>query len=109
MATVLVLKDRRAKAKAHITVPSKGAKDPFGALRLRAALEEWGRAGVILRPGQEPSIIDLKRAVREMRRNETVEEQARRDDHQGNGEIEQAVGEMAGMVRTLRDGLRRRT
>ena len=38
-----------------------------------------------------------------------MEEQSRREGRQGQGEVEVAVNDMAGMVRTLRYGLLRNT
>ena len=74
-------------------------------MQINNTLNEWGRAAVIIKSDQEPAIIDFKRAIREQREHPTLEEQSKREDHQGNGHAESAVRDMAGMTRTLRAGL----
>ena len=82
---VVVVKDRKAKAVSHLTVPSKGANNPYNVAKVRASLEEWGRTDITLKSVQEPARVDLKKAVREQRAHETVEEQSRREGRQENG------------------------
>ena len=75
MVKVVVMKDRRTKAIASPTVPSKGGADEYNSKKVSALLDEWGRGDVALRSDSERSIVHLKSAVRQRRIPDTIEEQ----------------------------------
>ena len=93
-------------------MPCKGRGNPFNAKRIVKYLDEWGRGSVTLKSDGEPAIVDLKRAVKEIRVEDTRREEAPKGDKAANGEAEQAVQEVAGLVRTVKcemeDRMRRR-
>ena len=64
---VIVMKGRVYKTVEHVTVPVKGAKDPYCVSKVRAVLGEWGKTEVAMKSVQGPATIDLKRAARESR------------------------------------------
>ena len=62
-----------------------------------------------MKSGNEPAIVDLKRAIKETRIEDTLLEESPKGDRRANGEAEVAVKEVAGLVRSMRHGLYKRT
>jgi len=104
----LAVKDRKTKAIAAHAMPCKGRGDGYPVERVVRTLDEWGRADIALKSDGEPAIKDLERAIKMRRGEDTQLEEAPRGEHQANGEVERAVGEIAGMVRTLKVELEKR-
>ena len=83
-------------------MPTEGANNQYIVAKAKAALDGWGRADLVLNSDKEPAIVGLKRAIREQRRHETVEEPSKREGRQENGEAEVVAKDIAGMVRAQR-------
>ena len=101
----LSVRDRKSKSIWSHPVPSKGVTDPCPARALMADLDFMGYRRVILKSGQEPSIVALCDAVRNGWHGEILPEASPKGESKSNGEVERAVQSVHGLARTLRDSL----
>ena len=108
LTKVTAMKDRTSKMVAGHLVPVKGTGHKYPLQRVVKTLDEWGRGDIILRSDDEPSIVDLKRAVKERRIENTLLEEAPVGDHQANSVAETAVQSIAGRTRSIKSALEAR-
>ena len=67
-----------------------------------------GHRRIVLRSDEESNIMALGTAVKREAEIDIVSEQTAVGDHQANGSIENAVRQIAGQFRTIKDGLETR-
>ena len=95
-----------SKAVGSHAVPVKGVGDGYPPKRVIKTLDEWGRAGVVLKSDGEPAIMEMKREAVKRAREEVAVEVIFEESHayvsQTNGVIEQAVGAVKAKTRTLK-------
>jgi len=104
----LVLRDRRTKYVAAMVVPRKG-DHPYTVDRVGKYLREvFGYKRVIIKSDQERAIKKLKAAVRAHHEIEVQEEESAVGRSSSNGEVENAVQQVEGQVRTLKAQLESR-
>ena len=101
---ILVIKDGRTKFITAKVVPQKGVND-YAVASCKRAVEQMGYKRVILKSDNEASILALKEAVRRETDVEIVTEESPVGDHQANGAIENAVKQVQGQFRVLKDAL----
>ena len=65
-------------------------------------LDRCGINEVDLKSDGEPAIVDVKRAMKEMRKERTVLQQSPVEDHQANGEAENAIRQVVNKFRTIK-------
>ena len=104
---ILAIKDRKTGMMQSRVVPAKG-NDKFAIKRLVKDIELLGYNKVILKSDNESSILALKKSVKETTKVEIILEESPVGDHQGNGEVENAIKRFAGQFRTLREALETR-
>ena len=87
-----------------IAVERKGAGDPHAVIKLTEWVDALGSTNVAIRSDREPTIKQVAATVRDGRRERAVTtlETSPPGDHVSNGTAERAVGQVAGMVRTLK-------
>ena len=101
---VLVVRERLSKCTWAHPVPSKGVEHPHGSAKLLEDLNETGYRRVMLKSDQEPAIRALCDAVKNGFRGEVVPEKAPKENHEKSiGEAENAVQQVHGMARTLKE------
>ena len=101
LVTFVGARDRKSKGIAGIAVLEKGSAQGYAAERLEKQLAVWGHGLVCLRSDGERAIKTVKNEVRARRKQETtIPEQSPLGDHAANGEAEQAVQAIAGLLRT---------
>ena len=98
--TVLVITEIYSGAVEAVLVDAKGAAD-FPVKVVIQAMEAWGlqRAGIF--SDQEPAVQSLASAVKAARRAETVITSGPRKDSAIKGRIENMVGMVEGLLRTI--------
>ena len=87
---ILAIKDRTSGMIQSRVVPAKGT-DKFAIKRLVKDIELLGYNKIILKSDNEPSILALKKAVKEITKVEIIPEESPVGDHQANGEIENTI------------------
>ena len=108
--TSIPLCDDISQFLAGLVVSAKGASCESAVGQVLKDLRNMGRHGrVVVRTDQEPSIIDMLKAVAKERGDvKTIIETAARSESKGNGKAEKAVQSIEEMVRTLIIGLEER-
>ena len=71
-------------------------------------IELLGYNKIILKSDNEPSILALKKAVKDITKIEIISEESPVGNHQANGEIENAIKRFAGQFRTLKESIESR-
>ena len=104
---VLVIKDRKSKQVMAELVPRKGV-EKFAVERGFRIVDGLGYGEVIMKSDQEPSIMALKREIKERMRGTVKTDESPVGEHQSNGEIEKAVWGIQGQYRTIKHGLEAR-
>lgn len=99
---IMVVKDSRTKYVVAKVVAQKGVCE-YAIVSLKKAIEQLGYKKVILRSDNEPAILALKEAVRRETDVEIVSEEVPVGDHQANGSIENAVKQVQGQFRAIKD------
>ena len=99
---ILTCKDRISKKRASIPVPSKGAQHPYPVKAMVKFLNRLGYKKVILKSGQEPSIVPLCKAIKTNLDGELIPEHSPKGVSKSNGEVEQEVQTVQGLARTLK-------
>ena len=105
---MLVMRDQRSGATRSMIVPNKGATPAWIPEVSAQWIESLGYGTIILKTNQEPSIVAWAEAVkrhRNARMAETILEHSAVRESQSNGVAERAIGEVKGMVRTMKDAL----
>ena len=103
----MVIKDRKTRAVYAHVVPAKG-NNPHAVNKLSQALGELGHKKMILKSDQEPAILELKELVKIEREDDIVLEESPVKESQSNGEVERAIQEVQGQVRTTKAALESR-
>lgn len=101
---ILVLKDRKSKTLAASFVPEKGGH-PFAIKYFSNFLQRLGHREIVNHSDGERSLVLLKRKAAELAGVAAVPEESIVGDSQGNGEIEAAVKEVKGLMRTIKSQL----
>ena len=104
---ILVIKDEHTKRISAHVVPEKG-RNPHAIKILRRGIENLGYKKMILRSDQEPAIMALKESVKRERDEDIVMEESPVGESASNGSIENAVRNVQGQVRSMRDALETR-
>ena len=99
---ILVSKDKKSGKMIAMVVPRKG--DHPKAIQMYAReIRRLGHGSMVIKSDQEPSIVSFKEKVRKELGSgyEIKMEESPAYSHQSNGEMEQMVGHLKGIVRTL--------
>ncbi len=104
---IVVMKEDRTKVVLAKVVPSKGV-DGYAVGEMRKAREKHGPKKRIMRSDNEPAMLALKEAVRKETDLEIVMEECPVGDHQANGLVGNAVKNVQGQFRSLKDALESR-
>ena len=101
---MLVARDRMSGMTFAMAVERKGAADPHAVTKLTEWVDALGSTKVSIRSDGEPAIKQVAAAVRDGRREGAITtlENSPPGDHASNGVAERAVGQIGGLVRTLR-------
>ena len=100
---VLVVKEDRAGAITAIPVQCKGTGDQWAVDYIKQFIEFIAYKRIVIRSDQEPAILDIKREIGKRFSGEAVPEESFTKDSASNGMIENAVREIQGMIRTIKD------
>jgi len=100
---VLIMFDRWSKSHTAIYLPSKGIGHPYSAEAVARAITKHGYRRVVLKSDQEPSLIALLAAAKELCTCEVLLEHSPKGEPQANGEAERAVQSVMGLSRTLKE------
>ena len=104
---ILVARDSRTKMVYARVVPQKG-HDDYAIGALKRIVEQLGYKRIVMKSDNEPAILLLKDLVRKETDVEIVMEEAPVGDHQANGAAENAVKNIQGQFRALKDALETR-
>ena len=100
----MAMKDTKTGYLAASVVPRKG-ECGYAAKTLTGFLDFVGYKKVILKSVQEEAILTLKKLVKREWSGEMTFEESAVAESQSNGSIENAVQQIQGMIRTMRDAL----
>ena len=104
---IIVLKDRRSGTiKAHL-VEEKGV-NAYAIKRIGQDIGLLGYKRIILKSDNEPAIIALKDAIKQERSEEIIKEESPVGESASNGEIENAIKQVEGQLRTIKSSLEQR-
>lgn len=100
---LLVIQDHASGKKIGVQVPQKG-DDPKAIALACKELRRLGHGRMILKSDQEPNILALKEKIRtDMGGSFAISmEESPVYSHKSNGEMEQAVGKLKGLVKTMK-------
>ena len=104
---IIVAKDNRTKMITARVVPSKGL-DSYAVQSVKRMIERLGYKKIIMKSDNEPAILALKEAVRRETDVEIVTEEVPVADHQANGMVENAIKNVQGQYRVIKDALESR-
>ena len=85
-------------------VPEKGIHS-YAVKRLSQEIRRMGYQKIVLKSDQEPAIMALKGAVRNLQELEIIPEESPAYEHQSNGTVESAINRIGKQVRTMRSAL----
>jgi hypothetical protein len=103
---VLVVKEDKSGAVMTMVVPKKGTSYKCVVDKTQQWIDELGHPKVILKCDKEPSMLQLQNEIRERRQDRIViPENSPTGESRSNGMIENAVQEVEGFIRTLKDSL----
>ena len=100
---VLIMFDRGSKSHTAIHLQSKGIGHPYSAEAVARAITKHGYRRVVLKSDQEPSLIALLAAAKELCTCEVLLEHSPKGEPQANGEAEKPVQSVMGLSRTLKE------
>ena len=109
-APILVLREVRSGATTAMLVPNKGDSTQWVVNRVADWMDDLGSRKIVVKTDQESSVTALMKAVRAAREvgSVTVIEHSPVGESQSNGAAERAVGEVKGMIRTIKAALDRK-
>ena len=109
-APILVARERLSGATLSMVVPQKGDGTGWVNRRVAQWVDDLGHPSIVMRTDGEAAIKALMGAVRLCREvgSQTILENSPPGDSKANGAAERAVGEVKGLIRTLRVALDRR-
>ncbi len=96
---MIVIYDSMSKYVAAEIVPEKGVNE-YAVRRVAPIVNRLGYRRVIIKPGQEPSVVALKAAVKMELELEVSFEEAPVGEHQSNGAVQHAIKRSQGHIRT---------
>ena len=98
--------DRKSKYKAAIVMKQKGVEE-YSVKRVVDVIRKLGYNRIILKSDQEHSETALRQAIKRTLSGEVeiVPEESPVGEHASNGEVENAIKVVQGMIRTIKDGL----
>ena len=105
--TVLVVRSRKCGTTPVLVMPTKGLTEEWMAMRVSKAIDNMGHGQVVLsiKTDGEGPIMAVRDAIMKQRWEShkvgSLIEKSARGDHASNGDIEKAVQEVEGMIRTL--------
>ena len=99
---VLVMFDRWSKSHTAIYLPAKGIGHPYSAEAVARAVSRHGYRRVVLKSDQEPALVALLAAAKDLCTCEVLLEHSPKGEPQANGEAERAVQSIMGLARTLK-------
>ena len=102
----IVMKDDKTMVMAKV-VPNKGVQE-YAVEVTRRFMEQLEYSKAIMKSDNAPAILGLKEAVRREASMEIVMEEAPVGDHQANGAAKNAVKNVQGQFRVLKDALESR-
>jgi len=98
---IMVIKDKRTKRILARMIPQKGVSK-YAIKKLKIDIDQMGYKKIILKSDNEPAIMALKQAVKDMSTVEIINEESPVGDSKANGDIENAIQRMEGQFRTLK-------
>ena len=103
---ILAVTDNKYKsAFAHVCI-RKGTAHKWIVNQVKRDIDLMGYTDIVFKSDGEPSIVQLKREVGELRGpHRTVPEEAPVGDHQANGRVESKIAEIEGYIRTIKDNI----
>ena len=104
---ILVMKDRKSKMIMADVVPEEG-RNAYAIKRMGNNIGILGHAKMIIKSDCEPAILALKDAVKSERSEEIMFEESPAKESESNGEVERAVQEVQGRIRSIKLGLEMR-
>ena len=104
---ILVLKDRRSKLTWARVVPAKGV-NAYAIKQTAKMITLLGYTKIIFKSDGEPAIKALKEAIKNELAIEVIMEESPVGDHAANGDVESAVRQVQGQIRTMKDALESR-
>ena len=85
-------------------MPEKGAH-PYAIMKMAQDIRNLGYREAIIKTDQEPAIINLKNKVMNELGMEMVPEESPVGESQSNGDIENTIRRVEGLVRTMKQGV----
>ena len=104
---LLVMKDKRSKTIWARVVPAKGV-NAYAVKQVAKRITLLGYKRILFKSDGEPAIKALKEAVKNEMGIEIVMEESPVGDHAANGDVENAVRQVQGQIRTMKDALESR-
>ena len=104
---VLIMVDRKTKIRMTEVLPRKGTGE-YAIERGFRMLDAMGYEELILKSDQEPSIMALKRELKERIKGTVKMEESPVGEHQSNGMVENGVQRIQGQFRVRRHALEAR-
>ena len=101
--TSLAVRDTKTGAIHGFQMAHKGISDERIAKKVARWIDSLGYKRAVIKSDQEPAIVAFRNEVHKNARTELVPEWSPVKDSQSNGAAENAVKELAGMIRTLKD------
>ncbi len=105
----LVVRDGTSGATMATVVKNKGVTDDWAVDQVVNFINFLAYNRVVLKSDQEPSIAELKTAIKRKFEGEAAMEESPVKDSRSNGMIEGAIREVQGMTRTLKDQIEHNT
>jgi len=101
---ILILKDKASKTISASFVPAKGV-DPFALKFFATFLQRMGHQRITNKSDGEHGLVQLKRKAAQEAGIESVPEESPPGESRSNGEIESAVKEVKGLMRSVKSDL----
>ena len=105
IATLIAIKDSKSKAMRAYLISNKGGCEQKITNEIAHWINSLGYKHIIVKSDREPSIVAVQDAVKEASKIEMVPENTPKGESKSNGNIESAVRELEGMIRSLKDAI----
>lgn len=103
LTTLIAVKDERHGCVHASMVPRKGDRDEWVSSHVARFCNRLGYKEITLKSDTEPAMLALRDGVARKCDAEVITEDTPVGDHQSNGAIENAIKNIRGMIRTVRD------
>lgn len=103
--TSLAIRDGKSGVIYGSQVSHKGVSDERVAKQISRWIDFLGYKRAVIKSNQEPAIVALRTEISKAAVTELVPEYSPKKDSKSNGLAENAVKELAGMIRTLKDSV----